>query len=57
MTTQAVRSMLATTMIRSTKAGIEASLERLGRVFEAEKPYLISQWRWPERFKPMKAHR
>jgi len=35
----------------------EARIERLGRVFEAEKPYVISQWRWPERFKPMKAHR
>ncbi|HEX9308921.1 MAG TPA: hypothetical protein VF894_15615 [Anaeromyxobacter sp.] len=27
-------------------------LERLCEVFEAEKPYLISRWRWPDRFAP-----
>src|SRR5690606_8307570 len=35
----------------------EARLERLGSVYETEKPYLLSQWRWPERFKPMKVRR
>jgi hypothetical protein len=35
----------------------EARVDRLARVFEHEKPYLISQWRWPERFRPMKARR
>jgi hypothetical protein len=35
----------------------EARLDRLAGVFEHEKPYLISQWRWPERFRPMKARR
>jgi hypothetical protein len=35
----------------------EARLERLGQVFETEKPYLLSQWRWPERFKPVKLRR
>ena len=33
-------------------AEIEARVERLGTAFEAEKPYLISRWRWPERFHP-----
>lgn len=26
--------------------------ERLCRAFETEKPYLISRWRWPDRFRP-----
>lgn len=30
----------------------EARVERLCEVFEAEKPYLISRWRWPDRFSP-----
>jgi hypothetical protein len=30
----------------------EARVERLCEVFEAEKPYLISRWRWPDRFTP-----
>jgi hypothetical protein len=30
----------------------EARLEALCRAFEAEKPYLISRWRWPDRFGP-----
>jgi hypothetical protein len=35
----------------------EARIERLAVAFEAEKPYLVSQWRWPERFKPVKLRR
>ncbi|HSC26815.1 MAG TPA: hypothetical protein VLD67_06050 [Vicinamibacterales bacterium] len=35
----------------------QARIERLCLVFEAEKPYLISQWRWPERFRPVKLRR
>jgi glucosylglycerate synthase len=27
-------------------------LERLALAFEAEKPYLVSRWRWPDRFNP-----
>jgi hypothetical protein len=38
-------------------AEAEARIERLGLAFEAEKPYLISQWRWPERFRPVKLRR
>jgi hypothetical protein len=29
----------------------EARLERLAEMFEAQKPHLISRWRWPERFR------
>jgi glucosylglycerate synthase len=35
----------------------EARLEALSLAFETEKPYLISQWRWPERFRPVKLRR
>ena len=31
---------------------VEARLERLARAFEAGKPYLVSRWRWPDRFNP-----
>jgi hypothetical protein len=34
-----------------------ARIEQLCLAFEAEKPYRISQWRWPERFKPVKMRR
>lgn len=34
------------------RAGNEENIERLCQAFEAEKPYLISRWRWPERFMP-----
>jgi glucosylglycerate synthase len=30
---------------------VEQRLERLGAAFEAQKPYLISKWRWPERLR------
>ncbi|HEU4383199.1 MAG TPA: hypothetical protein VFR85_06795 [Anaeromyxobacteraceae bacterium] len=33
-------------------AGVEGRVERLCLAFEAEKPYLISRWRWPDRFNP-----
>ena len=28
------------------------SIESLARAFEADKPYLVSRWRWPDRFNP-----
>jgi hypothetical protein len=34
------------------RAEVEARIERLAATFEAEKPYLISRWRWPDRFSP-----
>ena len=30
----------------------EGRLEKLCLAFEAQKPYLISRWRWPDRFSP-----
>jgi hypothetical protein len=30
----------------------DARVERLCEAFEGEKPYLISRWRWPDRFSP-----
>jgi glucosylglycerate synthase len=30
----------------------EQHIEELARVFEADKPYLVSRWRWPDRFNP-----
>lgn len=30
----------------------ELRVERLARVFEENKPYLLSRWRWPDRFNP-----
>ncbi|MGI4756852.1 MAG: hypothetical protein ACRYGF_08390 [Janthinobacterium lividum] len=29
-----------------------ATAENLARAFEADKPYLVSRWRWPDRFNP-----
>jgi len=31
---------------------VEARLERLAVAFETGKPYLVSRWRWPDRFNP-----
>lgn len=31
---------------------LEQRLERLSAAFESSKPYLVSQWRWPDRFNP-----
>lgn len=31
---------------------VEQQVERLCLSFEAQKPYLISRWRWPDRFNP-----
>jgi hypothetical protein len=31
---------------------LTARLDRIGAVYEAQKPYLISRWRWPDRFNP-----
>ncbi|MCL2660461.1 MAG: hypothetical protein FWD64_08100 [Acidobacteriaceae bacterium] len=30
----------------------EQHIEQLAQVFEADKPYLVSRWRWPDRFNP-----
>jgi glucosylglycerate synthase len=31
---------------------IEQRLERMSLAYEASKPYLVSRWRWPDRFSP-----
>jgi hypothetical protein len=36
---------------------LEERLDRLTAAFVAEKPYLVAQWRWPERFRPAKMRR
>ncbi|HEY3457909.1 MAG TPA: hypothetical protein VGK64_25230 [Bryobacteraceae bacterium] len=33
-------------------AGVQKRLERLCTAFENGKPYLLSRWRWPDRFNP-----
>lgn len=33
-------------------AAVHRRLERLSLAYETEKPYLISRWRWPDRFNP-----
>jgi hypothetical protein len=33
-------------------AEIEARIESLARAYESGKPYLVSRWRWPDRFNP-----
>jgi glucosylglycerate synthase len=33
-------------------AAVERRLERLSNTYEVSKPYLVSRWRWPDRFNP-----
>jgi hypothetical protein len=33
-------------------AEAEQRLEQMDRVWEEKKPYLLSRWRWPDRFNP-----
>lgn len=39
-------------MEASDSSSAEQRLERLALAFEAAKPYLLSRWRWPDRFNP-----
>jgi hypothetical protein len=34
------------------RAAAEERIEMLARAFESDKPYLVSRWRWPDRFNP-----
>jgi len=34
------------------ESGVEERIERICGVYEAEKPYFLSRWRWPDRFNP-----
>jgi hypothetical protein len=36
----------------ASEAAVEERVERLCQSYEAEKPYLIARWRWPDRFAP-----
>ncbi len=36
----------------SGRAGAETLVETTAAAFEQEKPYLVSRWRWPDRFNP-----
>lgn len=38
--------------ITASGADPEIHIEELAAAFEAEKPYLVSRWRWPDRFNP-----
>jgi hypothetical protein len=42
----------ATQVETAVQVAVEQRLERLGMAFEAQKPYLVSRWRWPDRFNP-----
>jgi glucosylglycerate synthase len=37
---------------KATPEAVESRLDRLSRAFEAGKSYLMSRWRWPDRFNP-----
>jgi hypothetical protein len=39
-------------LLISTGTDPEKHIEELAAVFEADKPYLVSRWRWPDRFNP-----
>lgn len=39
-------------MQNSAPSAAEERLERLALAYEAAKPYLLSRWRWPDRFSP-----
>ncbi len=34
------------------EAAVERRLECLSNAYEVSKPYLVSRWRWPDRFNP-----
>jgi hypothetical protein len=36
----------------ATPAEVEQRVEKLARAYEEGKPYLLSRWRWPDRFNP-----
>ncbi len=46
---------VASYAVEINKTGIataEERVEQLARTYESEKPYLLSRWRWPDRFHP-----
>jgi hypothetical protein len=43
---------LARELENSGAGGVEQRLEKLALAYEEAKPYLLSRWRWPDRFNP-----
>ena len=44
---------VASHLVQTTKThAFERHIESVAAAFEAEKPYLVSRWRWPDRFNP-----
>jgi hypothetical protein len=43
---------VASHLLQSAHIDPERHIEAVGVAFEAEKPYLVSRWRWPDRFNP-----
>lgn len=43
---------LARELENSGTGGVEQRLEKLALAYEEAKPYLLSRWRWPDRFNP-----
>jgi hypothetical protein len=46
---------VASYAVEINQSGIAAAqqrVEQLARAYESEKPYLLSRWRWPDRFHP-----
>jgi hypothetical protein len=46
---------VASYAVEINKRGVTSAQERveqLARAYESEKPYLLSRWRWPDRFHP-----
>ena len=43
---------VASHLLQSAQTDPERHIEAVAAAFEAEKPYLVSRWRWPDRFNP-----
>lgn len=43
---------VATHLLQMQIAPLVDTIDPLARAFEADKPYLVSRWRWPDRFNP-----
>jgi glucosylglycerate synthase len=43
---------VASHILSGQQGGSSGGPDALSRAFEADKPYLVSRWRWPDRFNP-----
>jgi hypothetical protein len=48
----AASHLLLTSGAAADSVAPEIHVEALAAAFEADKPYLVSRWRWPDRFNP-----